>query len=105
MLKYWETNWKSENGFETNRYQVILNEVLSQNTVEEQKKRSERLSLVKFFDGSDRTCFLDICLHIQKNDEEFYFDKFKRLHTTLLGFPVVEPEYYDTIAEKINQVL
>jgi hypothetical protein len=103
MLKYVETNWQSEEGLETHDYQISFEEVKSQSTIEEQEKRPERLSLVKFFDGSDRTCFFDICRHIQKNDEGFYFDKFKRFHTTLLGFPVVEPEYYDTIAEKIKQ--
>ncbi len=103
MLKYVETNWQSEEGLETHDYQISFEKVKSQSTIKEQEKRPERLSLVKFFDGSDRTCFFDICRHIQKNDEGFYFDKLKRFHTTLLGFPVVEPEYYDTIAEKIKQ--
>ena len=103
MLKYNETNWQSDEGLETHDYQITFEEVKSQITIGEQEKRPEHLSLVKFFDESDRTRFFDICRHLQKNDEGFYFDKFKRFHTTLLGFPVVEPEYYDTIAEKIKQ--
>jgi len=103
MLKYWETNWKSEKGFETHRYQVIFNEVLSRSTVEEQKKRPERLSLVMFFEDKERNYLLDICRLFQKNDEHFYFDNNKKFHTTVLGFPVVEPEYYDAITERLNQ--
>ncbi len=57
MLKYVETNWQSEEGLETHDYQISFEEVKSQSTIKEQEKRPERLSLVKFFDGSDRTCF------------------------------------------------
>jgi len=103
MLKYWETNWKFEKGFETHRYQVIFNEVLTQGTVEEQKKRPERLSLVMFLEEKERNYFSDICRFFRKNDEHFYFDNNKKFHTTLLGFPIVEPEYYEVITERINQ--
>jgi hypothetical protein len=103
MLKYWETNWKSEKGFETHRYEVIFNEVLSHSTVEEQKKRPERLSLVKFFDDKERNCFFDICCRFQKNDKHFYFDNNRKFHSTFLGFPVMQPEHYHAITEKIKQ--
>ncbi len=103
MLKYYETNWQFEEGLETHSYQISFEEVKSQNTIEEQKKRSERLSLVKFFDDKVRNYFFDICRLFQKNDEHFYFDNSKKFHSTLLGFPVVEPEYYDAITERINK--
>ena len=92
MLRYKEKNWQYEDGIQTHNYQVIFDEVLSQSTVEEQKKRPERLSLVKFFDGNEKKYFFDICRHFQKNDEHFYFDDNKKFHSTLLGFPVVQPE-------------
>ena len=103
MLKYWETNWKSEKGFETHTYQVIFNEVLSQGTVIEQKKRPERLSLVMFLEEKQSNYLIDICRLFHKNFEHFYFDNNKKFHTTLLGFPVMEAESYDAITERINQ--
>ena len=103
MLKYWETNWKSEKGLETHRYEVTFNEVLSRSTVEEQKKRPERLSLVKFFDDKESNYFFDICRIFQKNGENFNFENNKKFHTTLLGFPIVDPKYYDAITERIDQ--
>jgi len=103
MLRYDETNWQYEEGFQTHSYQITFEEIMSQSTIEEQKKRPERLSLVKIFEDKERTHLFDICRLFHKNDEYFYFDKNKRFHSTLLGFPVVEPESYDAITEKISQ--
>lgn len=103
MLKYNETNWQYEKGLQTHSYQVTFYEVRSHNTVQEQKERTERLSLVKFFHGSERSNLFDICHNFQKNNTHFCFDENKRFHATLLGFPVVEPEYYEVISERIKQ--
>ncbi|HSA74148.1 MAG TPA: hypothetical protein VLD84_09360 [Nitrososphaeraceae archaeon] len=105
MLKYNETNWQNKEGFKTQRYQVSFNEVKSHSAIEEQKERTERLSLVKFFIGSHHSLFLDICTNFKKNDDCFYFDKSKKFHCTLLGFPVVEPFYYDAIMQRITQYI
>jgi hypothetical protein len=35
----------------------------------------------------------------------FFFDENKRFHITLLGFPVIDPLYYEKIREKINQFI
>lgn len=103
MLNYHETNWRSHEGLETQKYKLTFEYVESESTVEEQKKRPERLSLVKFFDNNEGSRFLEICRLFQKDDEHFYFDENKRFHSTLLGFNVVESEYYDIIAQKVNQ--
>lgn len=103
MLKYYETNWQSEEGLDTNNYRITFEEVRSESTVEEQKKRSERLSLVKFFHGNERSRLLDICHTIKKINGNFSSDEHRRFHVTLLGFPVVEPDHYNAIIEKINQ--
>src|SRR5688572_21989709 len=103
MLKYTETNWQSDEGLQTHSYQVTFYEVKSQITIQEQKERAERLSLVKFINDHERTQLSGICDHFQNNVEHFYFDKNKKFHTTLLGFPVVDPRYYDAITERINQ--
>jgi hypothetical protein len=103
MLKYNETNWQKEEGLQTHSYQVTFEEVNSQSTIEEQKERAKRLSLVKFFGDNEKTSFFDICRDFQKNDEHFYFDRNKKFHTTLLGFPPVESAYYKPIREKIKQ--
>lgn len=102
MLKYSETNWKSAKGLETKRYNVTFNWVKSQRTVEEQKERPERLSLVKVFTEEERRHFIDICVRIHNNDAAFHFDKDKIFHTTLIGFPVLDCSYYNTVMEKIR---
>lgn len=78
---------------------------MSRQTVQEQKKRTERLSLVKFFRGSRRSQFLDICSNFKKNDIHFSFDENKRFHITILGFPVIGPLHYEKIREKINKFI
>jgi hypothetical protein len=102
MLKYNETNWRNEVGLQTHSYQVAFDQVESQNTIEEQKERTERLSLVKFFDDNERDCFFEICSRFQKNHDHFYFDKKKKFHTTLLGFPVIESENYEAVRKRIT---
>ncbi len=103
MLKYRETNWQYEEGLETHSYQINFQEIKSQRTVKEQKKRTERLSLVKFFDINEQNDLLEICKRFQKNDEHFYYSKNKRFHTTLLGFPVIDSRNYELVKEKIKE--
>lgn len=103
MLNYDETNWKSENGLRTRSYNVTFKEVKSSRTMEEQKVRTERLSLVRIFDDDEIRSFCDTCNRLQEDNESFYFDKNKKFHTTVLGFPVVDPKYFDIIADRIRQ--
>jgi hypothetical protein len=39
----------------------------------------------------------------QKNDDHFYFDKNKKFHTTLLGFPVIDSACYETVRQEIKE--
>ena len=103
MLRYFETNWLSEEGLRTRSYHVNFSEVKSRHTVEEQKERTERLSLVRIFNHKETDVFFEICTQLQKVNQHFYFHKNRKFHTTLLGFPVIEQAYYGTIKEKINE--
>ena len=105
MLKYRETNWRYEKGLDTRSYQVMFNQVLSQGTVQEQKKRTGRLSLVQFIHGSRRSQLVDICHDFKKNDSHLCFDKNKRFHVTLLGLPVVTPANCNKITKKISEFI
>ena len=103
MLTYDETNWKYEEGLEIKNYKVVFKEVKVAKTVEQQKLRAERLSLVKFFDSSEQNILLEICSRFQKNDEDFYYTKNKRFHSTVLGFPVIDSSNYKLVKEKIKE--
>lgn len=103
MLSYEETNWQSDDGLETRKYNVTFREVISSRTVEEQKARSERLSLVRIFDEDETSSFCYSCNRLHKDNENFYFDKNKKYHTTVLGFPIVDKKYFDIITDRIGQ--
>ena len=105
MLKYRETNWKYETGLETHNYQLIFNQVSPVETVQEQKRRDERLSLVSLIRGVRKSELVDICRNFKINDPSFIFDEDKRFHVTLLGFPPIAPAYYDKIILKINEFI
>ena len=103
MLKYNETNWRYEEGLQTHSYQVSFDKINSQSTIEEQKERAERLSLVKLFDDNEFNYFFEIASRFQKNDDHFYFDKNKKFHTTLLGYPVIDSVYYEAVRHEIKE--
>jgi hypothetical protein len=103
MLKYTETNWLCEEGLQTHDYQITFEQVKSQNTMEEQKKRAERLSLAMLFNDNESNRFFEISRRFQKNNEHFCFDKNKKLHATMLGFPVIDSAYYESVGKKIKQ--
>ncbi|RPI80551.1 MAG: hypothetical protein EHM34_09945 [Nitrosopumilales archaeon] len=103
MLKYNETNWRYKEGLQTHSYQVTFDKINSQSTIEEQKERAERLSLVKLFDDNESNYFFEIASRFQKNDDHFYFDKNKKFHTTLLGFPVIDSAYYEAVRQEIKE--
>jgi len=103
MLKYDETNWRYKEGLQTHSYQVTFDKINSQSTIEEQKKRAERLSLVMLFDSNESNYFFEIASSFQKNDDHFYFDKNKKFHTTMLGFPVIDSAYYESVRQKIKE--
>ena len=61
------------------------------------------MSLVKIFNNEETAVFFEICTQLQKENQNFYFNKDRKFHTTLLGFPIIEKVYYRTIKEKINE--
>jgi hypothetical protein len=103
MLRYDETNWRFEEGLFTKNYQVFFDEIRAKSTVQEQRVRSERLSLVKFFDKNEQTELLEICKRFQKNNEDFYYTKDKKFHVTMIGFPVIDSQNYTLVREKIKE--
>jgi len=105
MLRYTETNWLYEEGFQTHDYQITFEQFKSQNTMEEQKKRAERLSLVMLFNDNESNRFFEISRRFQKNNEHFYFDKNKKLHATMLGFPVIDSAYYESVGKILSNSL
>jgi hypothetical protein len=104
-MRYRETNWKYEKGLETRRYQLTFNYVSSLDTVQEQRKRTERLSLVMFIHDPTKSELVNICRNFKLNDPSFAFDENKRFHVTLLGFPPIAPGYYLKISEKIGEFI
>ena len=55
-----------------------------------QKEMAERLSLVKLYDDNEIGPLFETCTRFQRNGDHFCFDKNKKFHTTLLGFPVID---------------
>jgi hypothetical protein len=103
MLRYEESNWLCEEGLELKNYQVSFDNIRPETTVEEQKKRAERLSLVRFFDTNKQDDLFEICDQLWKNNKHFYYNKSKKFHITLLGFPVIDPVKYGLVREKIKE--
>lgn len=104
MLKYSETNWKSKKGLQTRSYEVTFRRVITQKTLAEQRKRAERLSLVKILEN-EMLPLVDICQHFRKNVHHFHYNKSKLFHTTLLGFPAIHRTYYDVITERVSEFI
>jgi hypothetical protein len=104
MLKYSETNWKSKKGLQTRSYEVTFRHVITQSALVEQRKRAERLSLVKIIENKTHP-LIDICRHFRKNVRHFYYNKNKLFHATLLGFPTINQYYYDTVTERISEFI
>jgi hypothetical protein len=104
MLKYSETNWKFKKGLQTRSYELSFRRVITQKTLVEQRKRSERLSLVKILKNKTLP-LVDICQHFRKNVHHFYYNKNKLFHTTLLGFPAINRTYYDVVTERISEFI
>jgi hypothetical protein len=105
ILQYNETNWLYEYGLETHRYKITFTNVKSHDTIVEQQKRAERLSLVQFFDNNQRRLFIEICRQFQNENPDFYFDEDKKFHSTILGFDVIDSKFYKMITDKIKLFL
>jgi len=101
LLKYKETNWKYEKGFDIHKYDLTINTILASKTRKEQQAKIEKISLVAFLNREQRKFFVNICRRLKRNDEDFYQNK--NLHATLFGFGPLKKKDYERIRKKIQQ--
>jgi hypothetical protein len=101
LLRYTETNWKYEKGFDTHQYNLSVNAICSSGTTKQQQAKIEKLSLVAFLNKDQRKIFVNICRSLKRNDSDFYQNK--NLHITLFGFGALEKKDHEPIRKKIQQ--
>jgi len=101
LLRYKETNWKYERGFDIHKYDLTINTILASKTRKEQQAKIEKISLVAFLNREQRKFFVNICRRLKRNDEDFYQNK--NLHATLFGFGPLKKKDYERIRKKIQQ--
>ena len=101
MLRYNETNWKKERGFELRKYGLTFSKVHASKTRNEQQVKIEKISLVGFLNKEQRKIFANICKRIKNNDKDFYQNT--NLHATLFGFGPLEKKDYERIRRKVQQ--
>jgi hypothetical protein len=101
MLRYNETNWKKERGFELRKYGLTFSKVLASKTRKEQQVKIEKISLVGFLNKEQRKIFANICKRIKNNDKDFYQNT--NLHATLFGFGPLEKKDYERIRRNVQQ--
>jgi len=101
LLRYTETNWKYEKGFDTHQYDLSINEICSSGTTKQQQAKIEKLSLVAFLNKDQRKIFGNICRRLKRNDSDFYQNK--NLHITLFGFGPLAKKDHEPIRKKIQQ--
>jgi len=101
LLRYTETNWKYEKGFDTHQYNLSVNAICSSGTTKQQQAKIEKLSLVAFLNKDQRKIFVNICRRLKDNDSDFYQNK--NLHVTLFGFGALEKKDHEPIRKKIQQ--
>jgi hypothetical protein len=103
LLRYTETNWKYEKGFDTHQYNLSVNAICSSGTTKQQQAKIEKLSLVAFLNKDQRKIFVNICRRLKRNDSDFYQNK--NLHLTLFGFGPLEKKDQEPIRKKIQQFI
>ena len=101
MLRYTETNWKYEKGFDTHQYDLSINEICSSGTTKQQQAKIEKLSLVAFLNKDQRKIFVNICRRLKRNDSDFYQNN--NLHVTLFGFGPLPKKDREPIRKKVHQ--
>ena len=101
LLRYNETNWKNEKGFELCKYGITFNTIHPSKTRKEQQAKIEKISLVGFLNKEQRNIFVNICRRFKRNDNDFYQNK--NLHATLFGFGPLEKKDYERIRKKIKE--
>lgn len=101
MLRYSETNWKYEKGFDTYKYELNIHSINSSLTTKEQQSKNEKISLVAFLNKEQKRVFVNLCKLLKRNDSNFYQNS--NLHVTIFGFGPIEKKHYMRIRERIRQ--
>ena len=101
MLRYTETNWKYEKGFDTHQYNLSVNAICPSATTKQQQAKIEKLSLVAFLNKDQRKIFVNICRRLKRNDSDFYQNN--NLHVTLFGFGPLAKKGHESIRKRIQQ--
>lgn len=100
MLKYSETNWKYESGFDIHKYDLPIGTISPSKVSNEQHTKIEKISLVAFLNEVQRKVFIKICKRLKQNNKDFYQNK--NLHATLFGFGPMSKKDYQTIRRQIQ---
>jgi hypothetical protein len=101
LLRYKETNWKNETGFDIHRYDLTINTIDATKTRIGQQAKIEKISLVAFLNKDQRKILFNLCRRLKRYDNDFYQNK--NLHATLFGFGPLEKKDYERIGNKILQ--
>jgi hypothetical protein len=101
LLRYKETNWRREKGFEFHKYDLNINTIQPSKTRQEQHTKIEKISLVAFLNKEQKKVFANICRRLKQNDKHFYQNS--NLHATVFGFGALNKSDYEIIQKKIQE--
>lgn len=101
MLRYKDTNWRREKGFEIHKYHLSINTIQPSKTRREQQAKIEKISLVAFLNKEQKKVFANICRRLKRNDKGFYQNS--NLHATLFGFGPLKKKDYEIIQKQIQE--
>ena len=100
MLRYRETNWKRESGFDIQKYYLAFETISPSKISKEQQTKIEKISLVAFLSEDQRRTFIKICRRLKQNNKDFYQNK--NLHATLFGFGPMSKKDYQKLRREIQ---
>jgi hypothetical protein len=101
LLRYKETNWRREKGFEIHKYYLSISTIQPSKTKQEQQTKIEKISLVSFLNKEQKKVFANICRRLKRNDKDFYQNS--NLHATVFGFGRLKKRDYEIIELKIQE--
>jgi hypothetical protein len=100
LLRYRETNWKHESGFDIHKYHLAIETICPSKVSKEQRTKIEKISLVAFLSEDQRRTFIKINRRLKHNNKDFYQNK--NLHATLFGFGAINKKDYQTVRREIQ---
>jgi hypothetical protein len=101
LLRYKETNWRREKGFEIHKYVLSISTIQPSNTRQQQQTKIEKISLVAFLNKEQKKVFASICRRLKRNDKDFYQNS--NLHATVFGFGPLKKRDYEMIQKQIQE--